>query len=266
MKVLIVGAGASCEVVAKKLQESDLTTEIFCWPRASPANSKVESFHLGEYATTTELANAADRENINLVVLASADAVQSGLANVLEIYRIPCFGPTRIASHFQWDRECLRQCLESCNAKLINSDEAILDGGHDKTLNWGIKTNYLAFVHGLRSQSIGLVKEASDERLVRVDAPHYMESIERDIIDPLLKRLFVENSPYSGFLTMEVIIVGDKLHIGSTNFTEDIGFLETILATDQRDWLSLIKEIMGLNERLPRSGQPVRAFGKASFC
>jgi phosphoribosylamine-glycine ligase len=266
MKVLIVGAGVSCDIIASKLLQSNISSEIYCWPRTSPANSKIQTFPLGEYATTTELANAADKASINLVILASADAVQSGLANVLEIYRIPCFGPTRVASHFQWDRECLRQSLDSCDAQLIDSDEAMLDSDHSEGLMWGVKTSYLAFVHGVRAQTIGLVKEGPEGGLVMVEVPHYIANIERDIVDPLIKGLYAESSPYSGFLTLEVVILGEKLHVGSTNFIEDIEVLETIIKTDSRDWLTLIRNIMGINERPPKLGNASRSFAKPTFC
>lgn len=71
-----------------------------------------------EVAHATEIARLASSAKVDLVILTSEDAVQSGIANVLSVYKIPCFGPTRVAAHFVWDPEYLVSFAQRHNVQM----------------------------------------------------------------------------------------------------------------------------------------------------
>lgn len=103
MHVLLVGsveANAKTKALLKKSAH-----QIVCWPSAG--DGLEDDLPWAPDIPVTEVARLAHVAKINLVILTTEDAVQSGIANVLQVYRIPCFGPTRVAAHFLWDPEYL---------------------------------------------------------------------------------------------------------------------------------------------------------------
>ena len=104
MKILLIGTPAENTAIAELLKKSkDQINQVYCWGGNLPSDLFSQSFGLSKDATISQVAKTAAEANIDLVVLTSEEAILSGIANALQSYRIPCFGPTRVASHFRWD-------------------------------------------------------------------------------------------------------------------------------------------------------------------
>jgi phosphoribosylamine--glycine ligase len=116
MKILLIGTAAENTATAELLRKSkDQIDQVYCRGGNLPSDLFSKNFDLSKEATISQVAKSAAEADIDLVVLTSEEAIFSGIANALQSYRIPCFGPTRVASHFRWDPSFAEQTISKLN-------------------------------------------------------------------------------------------------------------------------------------------------------
>ena len=116
MKILLIGTPAENTATAELLRKSkDQIDQVYCWGGNLPSDLFSQNFGLPKDATISQVAKTAREADIDLVILTSEEAILSGIANALQTYRIPCFGPTRVASHFRWDTNFAAETIAKLN-------------------------------------------------------------------------------------------------------------------------------------------------------
>lgn len=114
MNILLIGSAAENTATALLLRKSkDRNSKIYIWGGSLPSDIRSIELGLPQTATISQVVKAAVEVNIDLVVLTTESAILSGIANALQSYKIPCFGPTRVASHFRWDPKYAAQVIKS---------------------------------------------------------------------------------------------------------------------------------------------------------
>jgi len=120
MKILLIGSPSENTATAELLRKSkDQIDCVYCWGGSLPSDLYSKSLSVPEDATMSLVARTAADTGIELVILTSEEAILSGIANVLQTYRIPCFGPTRVASHFRWDQNFAAQTIDALGISTV---------------------------------------------------------------------------------------------------------------------------------------------------
>jgi phosphoribosylamine--glycine ligase len=100
MRILVVGGGGREHAIIRKLKENPRVTEIF----AAPGNGGIgyDAARVDLSATDVEgLADWAQKEKMDYVVVAPDDPLALGLVDLLAERGIPAFGPTKAAAQIE---------------------------------------------------------------------------------------------------------------------------------------------------------------------
>ncbi len=100
MKVLVVGGGGREHAIVEKLKESPRVTAIYC----APGNGGIAAHAVCVPIKATEieaLADFAQAQGIDYVVVAPDDPLCMGLVDVLRERGIPAFGPSKAAARIE---------------------------------------------------------------------------------------------------------------------------------------------------------------------
>ncbi len=93
-KILLIGNGAREHAIAWKIKASPLLTGLWMWPDHPACSSLINTpTNLGPTATHTEIADFCKMTKIDAVIVGPEQPLSTGLANILENFGIPCFGP-----------------------------------------------------------------------------------------------------------------------------------------------------------------------------
>lgn len=98
MKVLVVGKGAREHALAQKIHSSPILTALFVWPGNAAMMGLGAVLDLPPNASNRELADAAQREQFDLVVVGPETPLSEGLADALADKGVPTFGPKQRAA------------------------------------------------------------------------------------------------------------------------------------------------------------------------
>jgi len=100
MRVLILGAGEIGEAWSQKIAQSPLASTIYVWPQFNNCST----LDVKDHASVVELAKEASRQRIDVVICCNEGLLEQGITNALQVFRIPCFGPTRSAFQVATDK------------------------------------------------------------------------------------------------------------------------------------------------------------------
>lgn len=92
MKVLVLGSGGKEHAIIWKLSQSPLVTKIFCTFKNAGIKNLAELVEIRE-DDTKNLIEFIKTNEINLTVVESDTAINSGIADLLRMENIPVFGP-----------------------------------------------------------------------------------------------------------------------------------------------------------------------------
>ena len=320
MKVLLVGRAVETEMTAKLLRKSPEPVRIFCWPPQAANQSGLENLVASDRASPAEVARSAKNAGIDFVVLTSREAVTSGIANVLEVYRIPCFGPNRVASHFIFDETFLAGHTRRHRIPLISSsihtsaqeaqskalailgvngvvtvtaegyssaprrvtcrrkaeverafvDTATSGDGHGIAYYrvaseiFGVNCTYICLANGDQIIPAGLTMKmsptneshqdatATGDTLATHAAYTYEPRIARELVEPFVRDLNPEGSPYVGWLIFDLVVARNSICLREVHCTPDEELIRCMETAAGIDWLAKISALLGVSDRRAR--------------
>lgn len=303
MHVLLVGNAEANDKTKALLKGSG--HRIVSWPNAG---SNKDELLWPSDIPVTEVARLAHVAKVELVILTTEDAVQSGIANVLQVYRIPCFGPTRVAAHFLWDPEYLvkfaaeqgiamtaesvhytpteamrtaLQCIAIHRRIAIRTRNArgetnrfvctsrddvkqvmalTSSPGRNDAVQYLIERDtidtpkrFVYLVNGTRAMH---VRPESTNGQKEID--DLAAQMSETVVQPFLRGLANEETPYSGWLTFDVSVRGKAILVRNVGCLPDSSFLDELATNDSRDWLQLIAFMMHGLSTVPVSSTEAR--------
>jgi phosphoribosylamine--glycine ligase len=114
MKVLIVGGGGREHALAAKLAESPEISKLYCAPGNGGIAAIAECVNIA--ATDIEkLADWAEKNAVDYVVVAPDDPLCLGLVDLLEAKGIPAFGPNKAAARIEGSKVFAKRLMEDNN-------------------------------------------------------------------------------------------------------------------------------------------------------
>jgi phosphoribosylamine-glycine ligase len=316
LRILLAGRGPQAAALGQKFATSPLLGQLFQWPAPAADDAFGSSVDLSDDASPAQVAKWARGARLDLVILASEEAIASGLGNVLEIYRIPCFGPTAVAGHFHWDlslstrlpvapatgvraatlEECramARQMLQTRDGIVVRVAAAALgklrvycrslkelddllepvmrltqavkevpvltleeDSGECESFHFFVHQDRFCSLESRRSleanaawkhrfryfDTAGLAaKRANSE-------DEALAAVERQVLQPLLQAYIQDNISYTGWIKIDVRWSDRTPLLVDMSCLPSRAAVETLAGQDQRDWLSLIQEVIGLGQ------------------
>lgn len=100
MKVLVIGGGGREHTIVWKLAQSPKVTKIYCAPGNGGISALAQCVPIGATALT-ELADFAEKEQIDLTVVGPDDPLAMGAVDVFEARGLRVFGPNREAAQLE---------------------------------------------------------------------------------------------------------------------------------------------------------------------
>src|SRR3990167_7939049 len=110
MDILILGGGGREHALTWKLRRSSKVRKIF----VSPGNAGTETIAenvLLDLADHRAIVSFAKINDIGLAVIGPDDLLARGVADSLQVARVPVFGPMRAAAEIEWSKAFAKQFM-----------------------------------------------------------------------------------------------------------------------------------------------------------
>jgi len=112
INILLIGNGAREHALAWKISQSSLAGRITQWP-AKTVQPSHESVNIpAASASTTELANFATTQKMDLVIVGPEAPLADGIADKLQELGIACFGPTSFCAKLETSKAVSKKWME----------------------------------------------------------------------------------------------------------------------------------------------------------
>lgn len=114
MKVLVVGSGGREHALCAAITKSPLLTQLFCAP-GNPGIAEFAECVPIELHQIRQLVNFSNIHQIDLVIPGPEGPLADGLADALEVFSIPCCGPSKAAARLESSKTFTKElCDEVC--------------------------------------------------------------------------------------------------------------------------------------------------------
>ncbi len=132
MRYLIVGSGSREHAISWKLMNSSIVSEVKQWVGNLGSNQEFMRLDLPSDANFTDLAELIKIEKIDAVVVGPEVMLDNGIANELNSFGIPVFGPTKEVSMLEASKKYAKEVMASAGIptaafELAESEEQCLD-------------------------------------------------------------------------------------------------------------------------------------------
>lgn len=211
MKVLVEGAGGREHALVWKLQQSPDKPEVIAAPGNAGIAQHAECFPVN-MADPIELADLAEREQVDLVIIGPDEPVVLGTADELRERRILAFGPSGEAAYLEGSKKFMKRLLVAAGVPTARygvysseeREEALnfmqsLEGG------WVFKTDELASGKGVK------VVEQWEKAILTLESYLSGEAFGDAGREPIIEE-FLEGRELSYFTFCDGF---DALHLGT---------------------------------------------------
>jgi|GEM_PF-4052264 len=228
MNILLVGGISENSATAQLIRNTkERIDQIFCWPGSLMSDLESRDIGLPADAPVSQVVSAAIQLRIDLVVLTSESAIQSGIANALQSSRIPCFGPTRVAAHFRWDARHTENVLRAVGmhhgAHPLSTDSAATEPG--------VRGMYIAMVAGGTVQGVA-ISSSLESRTTTYLAERFVREIS------------LEDSPYSGWLVMDIVQSEKGLDVTGVRCIPPTEYICNLSVKNDFDFLKRVRKLL----------------------
>jgi phosphoribosylamine--glycine ligase len=118
--VLIVGSWAKEQITIENIrQDPSLSVFSYMDTKNPGIMSLATDYKIGELHNITKIVNYAKKQNIDLVLITTAEPLSLGLVDELEKENIPTFGPTKKAAGLESDKAFTRQLMKQYKIKAL---------------------------------------------------------------------------------------------------------------------------------------------------
>jgi phosphoribosylamine--glycine ligase len=177
-KILVVGSWAKAQITIENIRKKNLNINIFVYmsiknPAIIPL---VNGYKIGNFNRPDDIVQYAKRQNIDLVIVTTAEPLSTGLVDALEKENITVFGPKKQAAQLESDKAFMRELLKKYEIDAFphfqifkNADDAIQFA--QKVLNWNVAVKPVGLTEGLG------VKVFGDQLKTKDDVIKYVHQI-----------------------------------------------------------------------------------------
>ncbi|MFQ5730437.1 MAG: phosphoribosylamine--glycine ligase [Planctomycetaceae bacterium] len=114
MKILVVGQGGREHVLAWKLAQSPLVTEVLCAP--GNAGTEIDARNVDVAADDVErLVKLAQAENVDLTIVGPEAPLVAGIADAFDQAGLKVFGPSQAAAELEGSKVFAKQMMRQAN-------------------------------------------------------------------------------------------------------------------------------------------------------
>jgi len=176
-KVLVVGSWAKAQITIENLRIRNLNIRIFAYMSIkNPAIiSLVNGYKIGDFNTVNDVVGYAKKQDIDLVIVTTAEPLSVGLVDALEKKKIKTFGPRKQAARLETNKAFTRKLMKKYEIDTIprfrvfnNVDDAVQ---YAKDLNWNVAVKPVGLTEGLG------VKVFGDQLKTKEDISRYIRQI-----------------------------------------------------------------------------------------
>ncbi len=176
-KVLVVGSWAKAQITIENLRSRNLNIKIFAYmsiknPAIIPL---LNGYEIGDLSAINNIVGYAKKQDIDLVIVTTAEPLSFGLVDKLEDKKIKTFGPRKQAARLESDKAFMRELMRKYKIKgapqfqvFDNADDAIK---YAEKLNWDIAVKPVGLTDGLG------VKVFEDQLKTKEDVIRYIQHI-----------------------------------------------------------------------------------------
>ena len=111
MKILVIGSGGREHALALALKADPQVTDLYCMP-GNPGISQVATLIEGDANDGAQVAQAAQRLGVDLVVVGPEAPLVAGVADAVRQAGIACFGPGAEAARLEGSKAFAKQVME----------------------------------------------------------------------------------------------------------------------------------------------------------
>lgn len=205
-KILIVGSWAKAQITIENLRANNLNTKIFSYISIkNPAIiSIVDKYRIGAFSEIDNIVDYAKKEDIDLVIVTTAEPLSLGLVDVLEKEKIKTFGPTKQAARLESDKAFMRELVKKYEIDASpqfqffnNANEAVQ---YARDLNWNVAVKPVGLTEGLG------VKIFGDQLKTKEDVVEYIHQIFSKKTD---SKLLIEDKLTGEEFTIQCFVYGN---------------------------------------------------------
>ena len=167
MNIGIIGSGGREHALCKKIYESKLTDQIFCFP-GNAGTSRFATNIKVDILNFKKLLNHININKINLVIVGPEEPLVKGIVDFLKKHRVKVFGPDKYSSKLEGSKAfmkkiCLANNIPTAKFKICKNINDVKKFVHTSKLPVVVKADGLAAGKGVSicKNKIQLYKNAS---------------------------------------------------------------------------------------------------------
>jgi len=215
-KVLVVGSWAKAQITIENLRIRNLNIRIFAYMSIkNPAIiSLVNGYKIGDFNAVNDIVGYAKKQDIDLVIVTTAEPLSFGLVDALEKKKIKTFGPRKQAARLESDKAFMRELMRKYEIDVVPQFQVFDNAGdairYAKELGWNVAVKPVGLTEGLG------VKVFGDQLKTKEDATKYIHQIFNERGD---SKVLIEEKLMGEEFTIQCLINGN--HIIPTPAVQD---------------------------------------------
>jgi phosphoribosylamine--glycine ligase len=208
-KILIVGSWAKEQITIENLQKkNDVNVYAYMSTHNPAIVSLVDDYLIGTLDNTKQIVEYAKQQEIDLVLITTAQPLSVGVVDALEKEDILVFGPCKKAAQLESDKAFTRQLMKNHHINALPKFQVFKDTNkaieYAETLNWEVAVKPIGLTEGLG------VKIAGDQLKNRNDIISYIQEIFENQIGGDAKVLIEEKLQGTEF-TIQCFVYGKQV-------------------------------------------------------
>jgi len=160
-RVLVVGSWAKGQITIENIRKKNLDVNIFAYmstknPGIVPV---VNGYKIGSFKAINDIVAYAKKQDIDLVIVTTAEPLSFGVVDALEKEKIRVFGPTKQAAQLESDKGFMRELMKKYEIDALpqfqvfdNADAAVR---YARDLDWNVAVKPVGLTEGLGVKIFG---------------------------------------------------------------------------------------------------------------
>lgn len=206
--ILVVGSWAKCQITIENIRTNNPDIEVFVYMsiRNPGIISLVDRYKIGKFSAINDIVEYSKNQNIDLVIITTAEPLSLGLVDLLQKEGIAVFGPTQQAACLESDKAFARELMRKYEIDAIPQfqvfnkvDDAIQ---YAKELNWYVAVKPIGLTEGLGVKVFGEQLKTEDEVI------QYIKHVLTQMGD---SRVLIEEKLVGEEFTIQCLVNGNQI-------------------------------------------------------